>query len=289
MRKLLLSTCLLASLSPAATLSAFAMPAIASPADSSLLTEKFSVSGNTSVPGTTLKAGSYVIRVVDHMSDRSILRIEREDGKVVTTFLGVPNRQLAGNSGPVTWEGGNAGAKALKGFNFPGSYSVEFVYPKAEAVKIAVAHSAAVEAIDPSSDNLPSKEQKLTDDDMRIVTLWTLSPTRVNGTTAIAAEKFKPAAEPAPPAPVVARNDPPPAPGAPRPGIAPLDPPRPPAPVRPASQMRTPAPAPKPPARRPVASALPHTASNLPAALLAGTVALFGIVLLRSRRFLVGM
>lgn len=284
MRTLVLSALLLGPLSLGAVVSAPAAIAISSPADSSLLTEKFSVDGSTAVPGTVLKSGSYVIRVVDHMSDRSIIRIEKEDGKVISTFLAVPNRQ-GGSVGPVAWTGGSDKDKALRGYNFPGSYSVEFVYPKAEAVKIATAHSAAVEAIDPASDNLPSKQNKLSSDDMKMVTLWTLSPTRVNGTTAIAAEKYKPAADAPTPAVTVARNEPPAAPYTPRAQAAPA-----PAPVPSPSASAAPqkvAPAAKP-ARRPVASVLPHTASELPAVLLVGMLSLLGLAAIRGRGLFTG-
>lgn len=278
MRHLLLSAILLSSV-PAAVPVAFA-PTLSSPADASLLSEHFTVDGNTAVPGTVLKNGTYVIRVVDHMSDRSILRIEDAKGKALSTFLGVPNASIGGGQGPVVWSGGTQHDRALRGFNFPGSFSVEFVYPKAEAVKIAVSHSSQVNAIDPESDNLPSKEKNLTNDDMRMVTLWTLSPTKVDGKTpAIAAEKYRPAVQPRVAPPVVARNEPP----------APLPPP----PPRGASPARPPAPAPlapPPPARKPVArralaTALPHTASDLPAVLLAGVVALAGLLSLRLQRY----
>ena len=265
----------------ASSLSAGAAPlpssgSLAGAADISLMTGRFQVSDETAVPGVVLKSGSYVIRVVDRLSDRSILRVENENGKVLSTFLAVPNRSLAGyaGQGPVAWTGGSGHSNALRGFNFPGAYSVEFVYPKAEAVKIAVGHSAAVEAIDPPSDNLPSKQKNLTNDDMRIVTLWTLSPTRVNGASAIAAEKYKPL-EPARTSPeVVARNEPPaglPEPHTTAPAMAK-------SPTTSAPRINRVA------ARRPIAAALPHTASPLPGILLAGIVSFAGIVVLRSRR-----
>ncbi len=281
MRHLLLSALLLSSV-PAAMPVAYAA-ALSSPADSSLLTERFTVDGNTAVPGTVLKNGTYVIRVVDHMSDRSILRIEDEKGKALSTFLGVPNASIGGGQGPVVWGGGSEHDRALRGFNFPGSFSVEFVYPKAEAVKIALSHSSQVNAIDPESDNLPSKEKNLTNDDMRMVTLWTLSPTKVDGKTpAIAAEKYKPAVQPVSAPPLVARNEPPaplPPRATPSPSAASTRPSTSaaPAPVAPAAR--------KPVARRALATALPHTASELPAVLLAGVVALFGLFSLRLRRF----
>lgn len=281
MRNVFLSIMLLAL--PVAVPLAVAAP-LSSPADASLLTERFTVDGSTSVPGTVLKSGAYVIRVVDHMSDRSILRIETADGKVVSTFLAVPNAAVGGGPGPVLWNGGSEHDRALRGYNFPGRYSVEFVYPKAEAVKIAVSHSSEVEAIDPESDNLPSKQKNLTSDDMRIVTLWTLSPTKVDGKTpAIAATKYKPPVQSPTPEPIVARNEPPAAPVPPA-RTAPVVPAR----TAPVSAAPAPAPSPtpvrKPVARRALASTLPHTAGDLPLVLLAGGLALGGLTVLRLQR-----
>ena len=50
---------------------------------------QFSVQENTQIPGATLKPGSYNIRIVDHLSDRMVLRVER-DGKAQATFLALP-------------------------------------------------------------------------------------------------------------------------------------------------------------------------------------------------------
>ncbi len=259
-----------------ATSSAGLLPPVS---DGSALSVPFTVDGDTAVPGAVLKSGNYIIRVVDHMSDRSIIRVEKADGRPVSTFLGVPNRTLASmaGQGPVTWNGGSEHDKALRGYNFPGNFSVEFVYPKAEAVKIATARSASVAAIDPASDNLPSKEKNLTNDDMRIVTLWTLTPTRVNGSTAIAAKKYAPVERaPAPPV-VVARNEPPaslPAPTRVVPTAAPVRPQVAAAPPKPVAHRRT------------IATSLPHTASSLPLVGLAGMLSLFGILAIRTRKLL---
>ena len=249
--------------------------------DAAPLVANFSVSSTTTVPGTTLKPGSYVIRVVDHLPDRTILRIETADGKQLTTFLGLPSRRLSNSGrGPVDWATGPDHDKALRGFSFPGDYAVEFVYPKAQAVKLAVANSNKVEAIDPASDNLPAKDKNLSREDMRIVTLWTLAPTTVgpnDNTPAISAVKYEAPAAPSAPTPTYeARNEPPavvnrPAP-VPRPRVHTSAP----------AESSAAAPAPK---RKPVLTALPHTASDLPLILLGGLVSLTAAAGLRTRRF----
>ena len=53
---------------------------------------QFSVQENTQIPGATLKPGSYNIRIVDHLSDRMVLRVER-DGKAQSTFLGAAGKR----------------------------------------------------------------------------------------------------------------------------------------------------------------------------------------------------
>lgn len=276
MRKLLFSLVLLSPLSSTAAPAAVGIN-LAAPTGISLAKEVFSVDESTAVPGATLKAGTYVIRMIAHFSDRSIIRVESESGKVLSTFLAIPSPRPDDPSlaGVIEWTGGSGKYKALRGFNFPDSYSVEFVYPKAEAVKIAVAHSSQVEAIDPASDNLPTKQKKLMNDDLRMLTLWTLSPTKVDGKQAIAAEKYKAPDTLAEPPVVVARNEPPadlPVAGVSQPAPA-------------ASPMaESERPVAKPVARRPSVTALPHTASELPSVLLAGLLSLAGIAGFRLRR-----
>ena len=261
------------------------------PSDPSQLTASFSVDASTTVPGKVLKPGSYTIRVVDHLSDRIVLRIEDPEGKAATTFLGLPASGLAASgSGPVSWPTAPKSGRALRGFAFPGGSSVEFVYPKDEAVAIAKVNSSKVAAIDPSSDNLPAHKD-LSRDDMQMVTLWALSATHVgpNEQPAIQAEHYKstetvaaasqvPAATPAPTA-----NSAPVA--TPARGYV--------ASAKPAVMPRVsarPAPAPQQVAalhRPAVVASLPHTASTLPSVLLASILCVVGAAGLRFRRLMV--
>jgi hypothetical protein len=247
--------------------------------DAASLTSNFTVGTRTVVPGTTLKPGSYVIRIVDHLSDRTILSVERPDGKVLATFLALPSQAISrGGSGPVDFSDGPKHDRALRGYSFPGNLTVEFVYPKAEAVQLAIANGQKVEAIDPASDNLPSKEKNLSHDDMQIVTLWTLSPTVVpagGGLSgpAISAAKYVPPSPPQPSAPrYVARNEPP----ANMPNAAPFQ-------QTPAASIAAPRSRPASATRKPVLAVLPHTASDLPMILMLGLLAFIGAVMLRLR------
>ena len=91
------------------------------------------------------------------------------------------------------WLGKNKGRHALRGFVFANGTSVEFVYPKADAVALANANSATVVAIDPASEGRPELA-KLTNSDMEMVNLWMLTPVRVgpgNGQKGIEAKRYQ--------------------------------------------------------------------------------------------------
>jgi hypothetical protein len=261
----------------AVPVSAMAIPATALAVEGVGDSISFSVSARTEVPGTTLKPGTYSIRVVDHLSDRVILRIEDLRGKTLATFLGLPNPTIrsAASNGPINWPNGPHKQSALRGFAFPGGNAVEFVYSKADAVEIAKVNTSKVAAIDPASEGRSSNDKKLSEADLQLLTLWSLSSTRVGpenaSQPAIAAERYQPVQE--------ARNVVPPAPGA---GAQTLptnagsentsQSSRTGAVSRPrtsASVLRA-----VPVARRPALMVLPHTASYSPTIFLSGIVAL---------------
>ena len=249
-------------------------PKASFPDEAPQLVSKFSVAKKTQVPGAVLKPGSYSIRVLDHLTDRVVLQIQSPAGKELTTFLGFPNTTLQGSgaNGPVAWSAGPQGEDALRGFSFPGGSAVEFVYPKEEAVAIAKVNPDKVAAIDPASQGMPTGDNKLSKNDMLMVNLWLLSTTRVgapgNSQPAVQAERYQ-----APPAAQVASTEP---------AAAPATPPQP-------SPARVRTPRQSPPASQQIASvkrpaglsALPHTASQLPAIFLAGIVFLLGAGTLR--------
>lgn len=144
---------------------------------------KFDVSQPTMVPGTTLQPGNYSVEIVDHLQDRFVLRVEGAGGSPHTLFIGVPSKGLKANSsGPVMWSSGPEGKSALKGFVFPrGGQSIEFVYPKDDAVALAKANSGAVLAVDPASEGKAPQLSNLSGDEMKMVTLWMLTPQAVTG------------------------------------------------------------------------------------------------------------
>jgi hypothetical protein len=142
---------------------------------------KFKVSDATAVPGTTLQPGSYSIQVVDHLSDRYIVRVKNARGESLVNFIGVPTPSIKKPSAPgmLRWSGTASDKTYVRGWYFADLPAVlEFAYPKAEAVAIAKANQSQVPAIDPESEGKVSGPG-LSKDDMQMVTLWLLTPTHV--------------------------------------------------------------------------------------------------------------
>ncbi len=220
---------------------------------------KFNVSQQTQVPGMTLQPGSYSIRVVDHLADRLIVRIDGASGGAAhSTFIGLPTTDLSkSGSGIIAFDAGPDGGAAARGFSFPSGKTIEFVYPKADAVTLAKANGTKVVAIDPASEGRVPTEKGLSKDDMEVVTLWTLSSTKVgpgDAAPAISAEKYK------------ARKS----------TTSGAD-------TQVASAQDAPS-APAPRKAKPVIAKLPHTGSDLPLIAMLASFALLGAAGLRFGR-----
>ena len=250
---------------------AFVHPAVAQKPDYVLVSARMDLNSKTTVPGHVLNPGNYSIRILDHLNDRYILRVDDSSGRTLATFIGLHNPEFdpsvaLHHQGPILWTTAPKGSAAIRGFSFPGGNTLEFVYPKAEAVALAKLNAYSVPAIDPESEGR-KPDPNLTPEDREVVTLWMLSETRVgpkNETPAIEAKRFVAPAEPA--ATQVARNE------------APEEL----SPVRATSPRPAPAVAVAPaPARvskvktKPVAATLPQTGSSLPLLALLS----FGILL----------
>ncbi len=141
--------------------------------------QRITVDEKLQIPGTTLKSGEYLISVEDRLQDRAIVRIENAKGKAHELLLAIPSEKLtpAGSGQLIFFPNSNSDKKVLQGW-MCGSCKVplEFVYPKAEAVKITGISAKPVLAVDPTYDKLP---KNLSPDDMKVVTLWLLSPKEI--------------------------------------------------------------------------------------------------------------
>ena len=137
------------------------------------LTEKLQI------PEAVLKPGTYTFAVEDRLTDRAIVRITSAEGNKHYLLLSVPNQKLSGygNNGLILFQSTEGKRPALRGWMCTGcTTGLEFVYPKAEAVKITDESTESVLAFDHEYNKLPSN---LSADDMKVVTLWVLSPERI--------------------------------------------------------------------------------------------------------------
>jgi hypothetical protein len=153
-------------------------PLLAAPQTSPV---EFRVSTVSKVPGATLQPGSYLLHIVNRLSDRLILEVDSAEGTQQSIFIGVPSAGVARpvSRGLVRWSNSVDGSNYLEGYYFPGSSSVvEFVYPKTEAVAIATANPKQVPAVDPASEGKVA-DNTLSPHDMQLLTLWLLSLEKV--------------------------------------------------------------------------------------------------------------
>jgi hypothetical protein len=163
-------------------------------------TQNVNLSEKLKIPGASLKPGEYTFSVEDRLEDRAIVRITSQDQSKHFLVLTVPSAKLPqqGADGLVRFTTANGKDQILRGWACPGcTPTLEFVYPKAEAAQLTDETAEAVLAVDPAYDKLPAN---LSPDDMKVVTLWLLSPERItanNKGKGVKAEKYASASRPA--------------------------------------------------------------------------------------------
>ncbi len=141
--------------------------------------QSITVKQDLQVPGAILNPGEYTFSVEDRLQDRAIVRIAARQNDKYYFLLSTPSAKLrtAPGSGLILFRSGSNKRQILRGWMCPGcSVALELAYPKAEAAKVTNECGQSVLAVDPEYDKLPLN---LTPDDMKIVTLWLLSPKRI--------------------------------------------------------------------------------------------------------------
>ena len=131
------------------------------------------------IPGAVLKSGEYTFAVEDRLQDRAIIRITNTKKNSHELVLAVPSDKLnqAEHGKLIFFSAANSDKQILQGWMCPSCQTaLEVVYPKNDAVKITGETAKAVLAVDPTYDKLP---KNLTPDDMKVVTLWLLSPKEI--------------------------------------------------------------------------------------------------------------
>jgi len=142
-------------------------------------TQSIRLEQKVQIPGGTLNPGEYSFSVEDRLRDRAILRIDANDSNKHYLLLTAPNDKLgdAAQNGLIYFHVETGKKQILKGWACPGcSTPFELVYPKPEAAKILAGSADSVLASDPEYDKLPAH---LSADDMKVITLWLLTPQRI--------------------------------------------------------------------------------------------------------------
>jgi hypothetical protein len=103
-----------------------------------------------------LQPGTYVLALVDSLSDRHIVRVFDKDQKhVITTILAIPNYRLqaTGKTAFQFWETPAGEPRAMRAWFYPGdNFGQEFAYPKTKSVEIAKVALAPVPTVDVQSE-----------------------------------------------------------------------------------------------------------------------------------------
>ncbi len=108
----------------------------------------FTFSGPVEVPSQILPAGTYVFKLLDSQSDRSIVQVfDQREKHLYGTFLTIPDyRTKPSGKTIITFTERAAGApEAVRAWFYPGeNYGHDFVYPKVKAVELAKANNQPV-------------------------------------------------------------------------------------------------------------------------------------------------
>jgi hypothetical protein len=98
-----------------------------------------------------LQPGTYVIVLVDSLSDRHIVRVfEKDEKTVVTTILAIPNYRLkpTDKTNFQFWETPAGQPRAMRAWFYPGdNFGQEFAYPKTKSAEIAKVANAPVPTV----------------------------------------------------------------------------------------------------------------------------------------------
>jgi hypothetical protein len=104
------------------------------------------------VPNKVLPPGTYVVKLVDSLSDRHIVQIfNADETELQTTILAIPNYRLkrTGKSVFTFWEMPPGQPTALRAWFYPGdNFGQEFAYPKTKAATIASVSHAEVPTVE---------------------------------------------------------------------------------------------------------------------------------------------
>ena len=114
-------------------------------------------SGPVQLPRVTLAAGSYVFKLADIPGNRHVVQVfDKDEHKIFATMLAIPNQRMKPSEKPIVLfsERATGSPQAIKVWFYPGdTIGNEFVYPKAQARKIAMETHTSVLAMNDDKDS----------------------------------------------------------------------------------------------------------------------------------------
>lgn len=141
-----------------------------------LATENVTFDKPVQVPEAVLPPGAYKIHLEDRLADRAVVRIT-EPGGADHYYLTVPSKKLNSGIKGLIFLSAAPQSEVLYGWECSTCQRpLEFVYPKAEAIKLTAETGKPMLAYDPAYDKLPAN---LSPEDRKVITLWLLSPKTV--------------------------------------------------------------------------------------------------------------
>lgn len=153
----------------------------------------FSFNQPVEIPGRVLSPGTYVFKLADIQGDRNVVQVYSNDQKhLLGTFLAVPDYRLQTPGKPIVnfTERAEGSPEAVKAWFYPGdNYGHEFVYPKAEATRLAKANNEPVASMADQEFNGPSmktghvKAVKPTGEEVDVIEVFGSSPQTTSRTS----------------------------------------------------------------------------------------------------------
>lgn len=113
---------------------------------------KITINQPMEIPGVVLPAGTYIVKIVDLLGERHVVRFLSEDGtKIYATLIGIPDFRLepTDKTAMTFYEAEQSRPSALRSWFYPGHrLGIEFAYPKTRAFEIASAVAEPVVAFE---------------------------------------------------------------------------------------------------------------------------------------------
>jgi hypothetical protein len=160
------------------------------PARTTADAQNIAIDSDLQIPGAVLTSGTYTLAIKDNLVDRSIVEISSGNNGKRYLLIAVPGGAATNDAGKgISLFAANNREQILRGWLCPDCRKeLQFVYSKQEAGKIVNETAQPVFAFDAAYDKLPAE---LSESNMKLVTLWSLSPERIDANHGVGIKAVK--------------------------------------------------------------------------------------------------